>query len=370
MAENEGADKTEQPTPKRLQDARKKGDVSKSKDVASVAVLVGWLVLAALLTGYVGRRFSRAFEAAFNGMDQPFATAFERVGLEAALAFVVISAVLLAPIALFGTLVEFLQVGPVFTTEKMKFKLDHLNPGAGLKRMFNTDNLFEVVKSILKTALLVGITWIVVTGEFNRVVKLPAAGPDEALHAIISGTRGLLILTVVVFVLVSVLDAAYQRFSFIKKMRMSRRDIKQEHKDSDGDPHVKAQRRQMHQEWAGQNAVGAARDASVLVVNPTHLAIALDYDPAEHTLPIVAAKGEGLMARNMRAAAEEAGVPVMRNVPLARAMYERVAVEGAVPEDLFTAVAEVIVWARRVREETEARAKAGEPPEATAASPA
>lgn len=357
MAEkNDGADKTEQPTPKRLQDARKKGDVAKSKDVASTAVLVGWLVLAAVLTGFVGDRLSGLFDAAFIAMDQPFGQAFENAGVQAAVTFVVVSLVLMVPVALFGTLVEFVQVGPVFTFEKMTPKLSHMNPAEGIKRMFNTDNLFEVAKSVFKTALLVLITCIVVVAEFNTLAKLPAAGPQAALEAIGTSTRRLVVLTVVVFVLVSVLDAAYQRFAFTKKMRMSRRDIKQEHKDSEGDPHVKAQRRQLHQEWAQQNAVGAARDASVLVVNPTHIAVALDYDPARHAIPVVSAKGDGLMAKAMREAAQEAGVPVVRSVELARAMHERVAVESIVPEDMFTAVAEVILWAKKVREEAAAEA--------------
>ena len=357
MAEkNDGADKTEQPTPKRLQDARKKGDVAKSKDVGATAVLVGWLVLAAVLTGFVGDRLTNLFDVAFTAMGQPFGQGFENAGASAAVTFVVISLALMLPVAIFGTLIEFLQVGPVFTFEKMSFKLDHMNPAEGIKRMFNTDNLFEVVKSVMKTALLVLITCIVVVSEFNTLAKLPAAGPDAALQAISASTRRLVVLTVIVFVLVSVLDFAYQRFAFTKKMRMSRRDIKQEHKDSEGDPHVKGQRRQLHQEWAQQNAVGAARDASVLVVNPTHIAVALDYDPARHAVPVVSAKGDGLMAKAMREAAQEAGVPIVRNVELARAMHERVPVESIVPEDMFTAVAEVILWAKRVREDAAAEA--------------
>lgn len=353
---NDGGDKTEQPTPKRLQDARKKGDVAKSKDVDSTVVLIGWLIVSAVLTGFVGDRLANVFDSAFYTFDEPFSQAFERVGLESAWTFVLVSLALLVPVTILGLLVEFLQIGPIFTFEKMKPKMDHMNPAEGLKRMFNTDNLFEVVKSVIKTALIVFITWIVVVGEFHNMAKLPASGPDEMMKALGDSTKRLVVLTVIVFVLVSVLDASYQRFSFIKKMRMSRRDIRQESKDSEGDPHVKSHRRQLHQEWAQQNAVGAARDASALVVNPTHIAVALNYDPALHPAPIVSAKGDGLIAQAMREAAQDAGVPIVRNVELARAMHEKVPVEAVVPEDMFAAVAEVILFAKRMREEAAADA--------------
>jgi type III secretion protein U len=361
MAEkNDGGDKTEKPTPKRLSDARKKGDVPKSKDVTSTAVLGGWLLLGLMVTGFAFDRLGGLFDEIFAVMDRPFAEAWPIAGAAAGKAFVSITAMLLLPIAIFGMLVEFAQVGPVFTLEKMSPKMSHMNPGEGLKRMFNTDNLFEVVKSLAKTLLLVVLTWIVAVAAFDKLMAVPTGEADGALAAYGGITFQLLAGTVGVFLFVSMLDFAYQKFSFTKKMRMSRRDIRQEMKDSEGDPHVKAHRRQLHQEWAQQNAVQAARDASVLVVNPTHIACALAYDPAEHAVPVLLGKGEGLIAQAMREAAEAGGVPIIRNVELARALRDKVAVDDIIPQDLFAAVAEVILWARRLREEPAAEPSPGD----------
>ena len=352
MAEkNDGGDKTERPTPKRLQDARKKGDVAKSKDVSSTAVLFAWLLVGLMLAGTVFDNFAGLFDEVFRVMDQPFGDAFEQVAWSAARRLALIMAVLLLPVALFASLVEFLQVGPVLTFDKMTPKMDHMNPGEGLKRMFNTDNLFEVGKSLVKTVLLLGLTALLLFGQIDRILRLPGAQPGEVLGAFGSTAFHLLGWTLVLFVFVSILDSSYQRFSFIKKMRMSRRDIRQEAKDMEGDPTVKARRRELAQEWAQSNAVGSVRGAAALVVNPTHIAVSLAYDPAEHVVPIVAGKGDGMIAGAMRDMAEREGVPIIRNVPLARALHEQTPVEAVVPEDMFAAVAEVILMARRLRDE-------------------
>ncbi|MET0052936.1 MAG: EscU/YscU/HrcU family type III secretion system export apparatus switch protein, partial [Candidatus Thiodiazotropha sp.] len=157
--------------------------------------------------------------------------------------------------------------------------------------------------------------------------------------------------TVGIFSLIAILDAGYQRFSYIKKLRMSMRDIKQEYKENEGDPVIKQQRRQAHQEWSQQSAAEAARSANVIVVNPTHLAVALDYDRDKVPVPTVAAKGEDYVARAMREAAEAAHVPILRNVELARALYAEAEEGDIVPSDLFDTIAEVILWAQQVRKD-------------------
>jgi len=363
MAEkNDGGDKTEKPTHKRLTDARKKGDVPKSKDLTSTIVLGAWVLLGAMTAGWAFDRLGGLFDEVFAVMDRPFAEAWPIAAAASGKVFVALTAVTFIPVAILGMLAEFGQVGPVFTFEKMSPKMSHMNPGEGLKRMFSVDNLFEVAKSLAKTLLLGVFTWIVVALAFDKLLALPASEADGALSAYGGLTFQLLAGTAVLFVFVSLLDLAYQRFSFTKKMRMSRRDIRQEAKDSEGDPHVKAHRRQLHQEWAQQNAVQAARDASVLVVNPTHIACALAYDPAEHAVPVLLGKGEGLIAQAMREAAETEGVPIIRNVELARALRDKAAVDDIIPQDLFAAVAEVILWARRLKDE-QAQAAENPPPD-------
>jgi type III secretion protein U len=361
---NDGGDKTEKPTPKKLQDARKKGQVPKSKDLTSTVELAGWLGLVVMAGGWVGQQLAGLMQAALAAVGQPFETALLQVGgLAWQVGLALLAAVLLPAVAI-GLVVEYLQAGPVFSGEKLKPKAEHLNPVEGIKRMFTMDNVVEVLKSMAKTALLLTIGLIIVRvllGPSAALFQGDGVGAGAGLGLLLhEGTLQLVAWTLVCFVLVALLDAAWQHHSFTKKMRMSLRDIRQEIKESEGDPHVKQQRQQAHQEWSQRNAQQAARQANVLVVNPTHVAVAIDYDRDTCPVPTVSAVGEDHVARAMREAAEEAGVPIVRNVPLARDLLARGEPGSLVPADLFDVVAEVILWAREVRE-TMARADGSAP---------
>jgi type III secretion protein U len=360
---NDSGDKTEKPTPKKLADARKKGDVAKSKDVTATATLFVWFIVFAFGAGYAGTRVVALFDHGFALLVQPndFALAAKSLGLEALWALIAISAVAMIPAAITGVLTEFLQAGGVFTTDKLKPSLDKLNPIEGLKKMFSMDNVIELLKTLAKSILIVMILWLVLRGSLAEIIDRtgpllqPAAATDgRAAAASVLGYTGSLVRqallwTFAVFVLVAVLDLGWQKHSFMKKMRMSLRDIRQEFKENEGDPLLKGNRRQLHEEWASQNAVGAARGANVLVVNPTHIAIAIDYDAERSPVPVVAAKGEGPLAQAMREAAEEAGVPIVRHVTVARKLYEDASVEELIPRDMFEAIAQIILWAKKVR---------------------
>jgi len=360
--QDDSGDKTEKPTPKKLQDARKKGDVSKSKDVTSTVVLIAWIGLGALVIGYAGARFAALFESLFATIGQGWMTtgyagAVRSFGSQAFELALLLVAMLLVPIAAVGLLTDFLQIGPNLTFEKLKPKLENMNPVEGVKKMFTVDSLVELIKSVAKTALLFLVGWLVSKSALPDIVAL-ARSPQQGVQAIgeliWSLTLKLLAWTAALFALISALDAAYQRYSYIKKMRMSIRDIKQEMKESEGDPYVKGQRRQMAQEWAQRNQQQAARTANALIVNPTHVAIAIEYDRDTCPVPMISAKGEDHVALAMREAAEEAGVPIVRNIPLARDLLARGEVGEIIPSDVFDAIAEVILWAREVRKELDA----------------
>jgi flagellar biosynthetic protein FlhB/type III secretion protein U len=360
---SDSGDKTEQPTPKKLEDARKKGDVSKSKEVTSTVVLILWLGLGALTVTYAGVRFAALWDLLFATIGQGweitgFAGAARDIGAKAAELAVMLVAMLLVPVAAVGTLADFLQIGPVLAFDKIKPNLEHLNPVEGFKRMFSMDNVIEVVKALVKTALLFVVGWLLVKSALPQIVMLARSAElsAQALSGLIWAlTIKLMAWTVALFAGLSLLDAAYQKYSFMKKMRMSMRDIKQEMKESEGDPHIKGKRRQLAQEWSQSNAAQAARGAAALVVNPTHIAIAIDYDRELNPVPTIAAKAEGHIARAMRQAAEEAGVPIVRNIPLARDLLKRGEVGEIIPADLFDIIAEVILWAREARAEVQAQ---------------
>ncbi|MBC7991430.1 MAG: EscU/YscU/HrcU family type III secretion system export apparatus switch protein [Luteimonas sp.] len=361
---NDGGDKTEAPTQKRIRDARKKGDVAKSKDLTSVAGLFVWLLLATFGAGFAGDRlaalFNTSFEAVARGL--PFAQAWVDLGMAAFWLFVLLTALAMIPAALIGLAAEFLQTGAILTFEKMKPSLDKLNPMEGLKKMFSMDNLAELVKTVAKAALMLLITYLVLraslpeiaagmpTGALPTVQGVGRAGASEALRETGVLTSRMLAWTLAAFVVVAAVDMAWQKHSYTKKLKMSLRDIRDEVKENEGDPYIRQQRKAMHQEYAEQNAIGAARTANVLVINPTHLALALDYDPETCPVPILAAKGEGPLAQAMREAAEAAGVPIIQNIDVARALYERGQINDLVPRDMFEAIAEIILWARKERD--------------------
>jgi len=346
---NDSGDKTEQPTAKKLLDARKKGDVPKSKEITSTIVLLLWLSLFGIALVFAGDRISALMTLTFESIGDNFSHAAPALGWAAFETALFICALFIIPIAAFGTLVEFLQTGPVLSLEKLKPKLENLNPAEGLKRMFGLDSLVEGLKSLAKTILLFLIGWWVIESFLPEILSLLyAPTPYDIGDAMWEVAIKLLAWTIGIFVLLALLDALYQRYSFTKKMRMSMRDIKQELKDTEGDPHIKAQRKQAHQEWTQQNSVLAAQDATALVVNPTHVAIAVNYDKEICPVPTISAKGEDHVARAMREAAEEANVPIVRNVALARDLLVRSEVGELIPRDLFNIIAEVILWAQNV----------------------
>ena len=350
-SDDDSGSKTEKPTPKKLQDARKKGDISKSRDLTSTAGLLAILLLAAVALPLLGEQVAALARTSFEVMQEPFANAAPRLGRQAALTLLVVVGIVVVPVALIGALVEFIQAGPVMTAEKLKPKAENLNPAKGLKRMFSMDNLIELLKSILKTAVVGTIAWLAMKSVMPDLPLLVGGRPEGVGSALWHVSWTLLAWAGGAFVLVSAMDLAWQRYSYEKKMRMSMRDIRQEMKDAEGDPHLKGQRRQLQQEWAQQGANQAAANAHVVVVNPTHVAIAIDYHRERCPVPTVIAKGEDDDALAMREAAQQAGVPVLRNIDLARQLLADAETGDLVPAELFDIIATVVLWAQDVRHE-------------------
>ena len=345
----DSGDKTEKPTPKKVRDARKEGDVAKSKDLTSTVLVMGWVAGGWMLMGMMGRRIGDLFDQSMGAVALPFFEVLPQLAWLAVqtLLWMVLPLMLLA--LMLGVLIEFLQVGPIATMKKMAPKVDKLNPVEGVKKMFSMDNLIELVKSVIKCAAMIGIGYVVLKGMLERLMLLPHGSPAGMAAAVWHGIQWIMLWTVVVFFFVSALDVWYQKFSYTKKLRMSRRDIKREVKENEGDPYVKQRRKQLHQEWAQQNMLGSVRKSNVVVTNPTHIAVALQYQQGETDLPVVVAKGEGHLAEMIKQAAEEAGVPILQNVPLARGLNEKVELDDYISDEFFDAVAEVLFWAEGVR---------------------
>lgn len=339
-------EKTEQPTPKKLRDARKKGQVSSSKDVVSAALVV---LMFALLWGASGFYADKLQElillpTLYIGSDMPFYLALEQTFDGLIVLFLQMIAPPLVLAVVVGIAAHLGQFGFLLAFESLKPDLNKLNPGKGIKKIFSIKNLVELLKSILKIALLSILFYQVISNNLANLLKLPGCG-----LSCVSPLLGALMLDLMIyagfgFILIAAADFAFQRFQFTKEMRMSKQEVKQEYKEMEGDPRIKGKRRQLHQELMMQNTASAVKRSTVVVTNPTHIAIALEYREGETPLPIVRAKGENLMAQRIIEIARAEGIPVMENVPLARALHEQSQVDQYIPSDLIEAVAEVLRW--------------------------
>lgn len=349
MAQQDQGSKTELPTAKKLRDARKKGDVAKVPEISVTLGFIFALVLLWAVSPLIKEGFSALMEEAMLAPGEPFFGQIGRVGDIAWQIFIGVNVMVILPLAVFSVIVEFVVIGPVFTSEKMKPKLEHLNPAQGLKKMFGVDNLVELCKSIAKTVLLAFIFYFAVSTSLGELLHLPTS--EEENVALGMWYIGMKIVAFVsaAYLLILFFDSIYQKFAFTKKMKMSLRDIRDELKEMEGDPMLKSARKDLGQEWAQAPPVEAAANANVLVVNPLHVAIALVYDQEKAKVPIVTAKGQEQMALDMRTAAVRAGVPVLRNEKLARALLADRTEGNYVPRELFDIVAEVVLWAQSVK---------------------
>ena len=350
MSQQDDSSKTELPSAKRLRDARKKGDVAKSPDIGITigfffALLLVWLVFEQLVYDVMSLT-THALES--PGLS--FIGQLHALGSESVDVLLGVTTVVVVPLALFGVAVEFLVVGPVATTEKFKPKMSNLNPVEGLKRMFGPDNLVDLFKSIVKTVILVVIAVFAIRSVMGDLMLLPHTGPEDVISGIWYLSVRIFGWASAFYFLLMFVDTGYQNYAFTKRMKMSIRDVRDEFKEVEGDPLLKGARRDLGNEWSQQSPTQAARDATVIVVNPTHVAIAILYDAEKTQLPVITARGEESTARDMRSAAAHAGVPVLRNVELARALLVCEAVDNFVPKEFFNIVAEVILWAQSTRE--------------------
>lgn len=349
MSSNDGGEKTEQPTEKRLRDARRDGDVAKSRDLAHTVTLLAWTLLLAGFGGFFADHVGGLLQYTWTQLDVSSPDALRDAGLAAAKTLALLTVLPLGIVGLCGALAEFLQTGAVFAPKRIAPKGSHLDPAAGFKRMFSLDNLFEIAKSLLKTLLLAAVVMLILRRYLPDMLELPAAG----IAAYIDLDRRLILTLclwiVALFSFVSIGDRLFQKFSHRRRLRMSKQEVKREHKEDQGDPQARGQRRRLHRQWSTQDARQAARQATALVVNPTHIAIAILYEPERMAVPVITAKAEGNLARLMRSDAEDAGVPIVRDVPLARALNYHGEEDEFIPEEFFDAVAAVIAWAELTR---------------------
>jgi len=338
------AEKDQKPTPKRLRDARKRGDVVFSSDVSSTAtfvvvVIAIWL-LGATVFGMLRELWRHATSPAMLGRPDerflPLMTHAAEVLLQATIPLMIIAA--LAAIA--GS---FFQVGGVAAWEKLKPDVNRLNPAEGFKRIFSTRNLVNLLKMLLKTVLLAALMFVVVRGFLDSALKLGHA-PPPAVMAV--GARTLLMIfawAAVIYALMAIVDYAHQHYEFMKEQRMSIEEVRKEHKESEGDPINASRRRSAYFEavyFSLQDRVGV----SSAVIHSPRVAVALQY-LGEKDLPRVLARGEGEVAAQIRRAAGDKMIPLEFDAELAERLYADVPVDQHIPRSLYAPVARLLRWA-------------------------
>ncbi|MEH0197111.1 flagellar biosynthesis protein FlhB [Caulobacter sp. CCNWLY153] len=335
--------KTEDPSAKKLADARKKGDVPKSQDFSQLASLAGAFGVVAIAGGWLARDMAQAlvpFIAQAGQMDvEGGANLIARKVLMAALPPLVLVMVVSG---LMGAAANIAQSGFLFSAEKMKPDLNKLDPMKGLGRIFGPDGLMQFAKSALKFLVTGVIAWFVLKPDASVVIGLVGMDPAAMLPLAVDLCKKLFWAVLIFLVVTAGFDWFWQRLRFNRRMRMTLKEVKDEHKDSDGDPHIKAKRRQIQMQRSRQRMMQAVPQATVVVMNPTHYAVALKYEQGETPAPICVAKGLDELALKIRAVAEEAGVHVLEDPPLARALYAAVEIDQQIPAEHFEAVAKVI----------------------------
>lgn len=341
--EQDKSQKTEAPTPKRLEEARKKGDVAKSQDVP-----IWFLLLAAAGVLAAAGPILGAFTAPLARiLDHPHA--FELSGNGArALAGQVILSIGVPLLIVFAILIvgsflgHLVQHRPLWTLQKVKPELSKLSPVKGIGRIFGPQGWMNLLKAVLKLCAVAAAMLFAVWPERDALSQAGVLEPVFLVALIQSLVGRLLLAALVVVGLVAAIDFLWQRHSFMERMRMSRRDIRDETKQSEGDPQVRARLRAIRQERSRRRMMAAVKDATVVITNPTHYSVALRYDPETDAAPVCLAKGIDEVALRIRQKARDEGVPLVENVPLARALYAGVEIDDPVPKEHFEAVARVI----------------------------
>lgn len=352
MAEQEQS-RSEQATPSKRKDARKRGSVAKSLELNSLLILAGFMVCMQLLGWQI-------IQQQLSLDREIFAQAHE-VNFQASSIFAWLTAILvklmsvMAPLFLtlfvIGLIANIAQVGFVFSTFPLKPDIDRINPMSGFKRIFTVKLLFEAIKNLIKIVLFGTAFFFALKGLMPSLIELLYVNPVSYVRRGLDSMNTVIFKLLLILLLVALIDFVYTRWDYSNRLKMSKREIKEEVKRREGDPRVRARIRELQRETLKRSkALKRVPEADVLITNPTHLAVALLYKRGETHAPQVIAKGAGELAEKMKLVARQHKIPVVENKVLARALFREVDFDGLVPTALFPVVAKLLVWVYAMRE--------------------
>ncbi|MFZ7104611.1 MAG: flagellar biosynthesis protein FlhB [Peptococcaceae bacterium] len=344
-------EKTEKATPKRRQEARKKGQVLKSTEVNSVLILFASFVLLKILIAGMISDLQNSFRILWTNdiTNQITFVTVIPILIDLILLFLKLVLPLLILVMITGVTANLVQVGFLFTTESLQFKLSRINPLEGFKRIFSKRSIAELCKAIGKIGL---ISYIAYSSVKSKITTFPYLMDMEVTDII--GYLGQILFTILwkttlMLAILAVLDYLYQKYEYETNLKMSKQEIKDEYKNIEGDPQVKGKIKEKQRQIAMNRMMQEVPKADVIITNPTHFAVAIKYDAGTMNAPILSAKGQDLVALRIKEIARKAGVVTVENKPLAQTLYHNVDVNEPIPEDLYQAVAEILAFVYRLK---------------------
>lgn len=353
MANGDTGEKTEEATPKKLRDARKKGQVAKSQDLNTAVLFIVTFSVLAFSASYISLQFRQLMQTSFLQATQLTLnpSIANRILLDALITMFKILAPLLSVVFIFALAIGFLQVGPLFTGHPLMPQLKKLNPITGFKNKFlSIKPYIELAKTTIKLIIVGILIYLILKGALREIILTIATPLFRSVGLVGNLLFKIVVQVSVAFVIIAIADFFFQRYQHKKELRMSKYEVKKEYKEEEGDPTYKSARKRLHQEIAMHDMVQSVKKADVVIINPTHVAVALQYDREKMNAPQVIAKGERLIAEKIKEIAKEYKIPIMRNVPLAHSLME-LEIGDEIPEELYEAVAEVLNFVYKLAEE-------------------
>lgn len=344
MAEEDKSSKTEQPTDRRLKQARDEGDIPKSQEISGWFTLLAGLAVLAFMAPSITSDLSRVLSVFLAQAHELSLDTGAAVELAAGTGLRLVGILGLAFLAFVAAAIggNLVQSGLVFSTKKLEPKLDKLNPASGVKRMFGMEGWMNFFKGVGKMALVGVAIFVAMWPRRDDLMVLPELQPVMLLMEVHEAAIQLLIAALIVYAIIAAADFAFQRYQFIERNKMSLKEIRDEFKDTEGDPMVRAKLRAIRQERAQKRMMSRVPDAAVVVTNPTHYSVALEYEQGRTPAPICIAKGVDEVALRIRELAKEHDIPIVEDPPLARGLFATAELEEPIPTDHYAAVAKVI----------------------------
>lgn len=347
--EGQDGEKTEEPTAKKLEDARKKGQVMRSTEVVTAATLLVFFLMLKVFVGFIGNRFISSFHKTLGSIgdytSEPFNTNMARTIIRSSLWDIVVAAFPMMIAGFVVTIVSILfQVKWKVTTEPLKPKFDKFNPVSGMKRLFSKDKIMDLLKSMAKVIILAYVVYSYLKDQWPLIFKMYSYTLPQAIAVIGDTVISVGIRISLFFAAIAVFDLFYQKWKFHQDMMMSKQEVKDEYKNSEGDPKIKSQQRQRMQQASQRRMMQDLPNADVVITNPTHLAVAIRYDKEAHEAPVVVAKGADYLAQKIKDVARANAVEIVENKPLARMLYHNVEIGAEIPPELYQMVAEVLAY--------------------------